>query len=173
VGKTYDILGEGQRRAGRGTDVVIAFMEDYGRALTRQMAQGLETVPRRTMRYREATFTEMDLDAVLARHPKVAQQAQGRPRQCRPEPAGRTGRAEQFRTFRTCARLDGDSKDDEDGEEVVLQGTRITLCLLARRIGQLAEQIQGLEGRLARLVDATPRSCFPWWVSVRTRPSLC
>lgn len=69
VGKTYDMLGEGQRRARRGTDVVIAFMEDYGRPLTRQMAQGLETVPRRTMRYREATFTEMDLDAVLARHP--------------------------------------------------------------------------------------------------------
>jgi hypothetical protein len=45
---------------------------DYGRPLTRQMAQGLETVPRKTMRYREATFTETDLDAVLARHPKVA-----------------------------------------------------------------------------------------------------
>ncbi|WP_416959277.1 universal stress protein [Streptomyces sp. Agncl-13] len=72
VGKTYDMLGEGRRRAERGTDVVIAFVEDYGRPLTRQMAQGLETVPRRTMGYREAAFNEMDLDAVLARHPKVA-----------------------------------------------------------------------------------------------------
>lgn len=72
VGKTYGMLGEGRRRAEWGTDVVIAFVEDYGRPLTRQMAQGLETVPRKTMRYREATFTETDLDAVLARHPKVA-----------------------------------------------------------------------------------------------------
>ena len=72
VGKTYDMLGEGQRRAGRGTDVVIGFMEDYGRPLTRQMAEGLETVPRKTMSYRGTIFTEMDLDAVLARHPQVA-----------------------------------------------------------------------------------------------------
>ncbi|MGW2051025.1 universal stress protein [Streptomyces sp. NPDC001858] len=72
VGKTYDMLGEGQRRAGRGTDVVIGFMEDYGRQLTRKMAEGLTTVPRRTMPYRGTTFSEMDLDAVLARHPQLA-----------------------------------------------------------------------------------------------------
>ncbi|MFH8386857.1 universal stress protein [Kitasatospora sp. NPDC018058] len=72
VGKTYDMLSEGQRRAARGTDVVIAFMEDYGRPLTRRMAEGLETVPRRTLSYRGCSFTEMDLDAVLARHPQVA-----------------------------------------------------------------------------------------------------
>ncbi|MEU4585870.1 universal stress protein [Kitasatospora aureofaciens] len=72
VGKTYDMLAEGQRRASRGTDVVVAFMEDYGRPLTRRMAEGLETVARRTMTYRGCTFTEMDLDAVLARRPRVA-----------------------------------------------------------------------------------------------------
>jgi two-component system sensor histidine kinase KdpD len=72
VGKTYDMLAEGHRRADRGTDVVIAFSEDYGRTLTRRMAEGLESVPRRTMAYRDCTFTEMDLDAVLARHPQVA-----------------------------------------------------------------------------------------------------
>ncbi len=72
VGKTYDMLGEGHRRAGRGTDVVIAYVEDYGRPLTRQMAEGLESVPRRTLTYRDCNFTEMDLDAVLARRPQVA-----------------------------------------------------------------------------------------------------
>ncbi|MFJ9844340.1 universal stress protein [Kitasatospora sp. NPDC101155] len=72
VGKTYDMLAEGQRRAARGTDVVIAYVEDYGRPLTRRMAEGLETVPRRTMSYRGCSFTEMDLDAVLAHHPQVA-----------------------------------------------------------------------------------------------------
>nr|WP_306454470.1 hypothetical protein [Streptomyces sp. TLI_235] len=66
------MLGEGRRRASRGTDVVVAFMEDYGRPLTRQMAEGLETVPRRTMPYRGTAFTEMDLDAILARRPQVA-----------------------------------------------------------------------------------------------------
>ncbi|WP_373034406.1 transposase [Streptomyces sp. NRRL B-2790] len=55
--------------------------------------------------------------------------------------------------FRTCAELADDGKNGDDGEEAVLQATRITLCLLAQRIGQLTEQIQDLEGRLARLVE--------------------
>ncbi|MGW2377393.1 universal stress protein [Kitasatospora sp. NPDC001683] len=65
-------MSEGGRRASRGTDVVIAYVEDYGRPLTRQMAEGLETVPHRTVPYRGTAFTEMDLDAVLARRPQVA-----------------------------------------------------------------------------------------------------
>jgi two-component system, OmpR family, sensor histidine kinase KdpD len=72
VGKTYAMLAEGQRRRARGTDVVGALIETHGRRLTAAMAEGLETVPRRTMNYRGATLTEMDLDAVLARHPQVA-----------------------------------------------------------------------------------------------------
>src|ERR1700675_4940090 len=72
VGKTYAMLGEGHRRNERGTDVVVAFVEDHGRALTHAITDGLEVMPRRTMEYRGGTFTEMDLDAVLARHPKVA-----------------------------------------------------------------------------------------------------
>jgi len=72
VGKTYAMLAEGQRRRGRGTDVVGGLIEAHGRRLTAAMAEGLEIVPRRTISYRGATFTEMDLDAVLARHPQVA-----------------------------------------------------------------------------------------------------
>ena len=72
VGKTYAMLGEAQRRRSRGTDVVVALVEAHGRRLTAVMAEGLELVPRRTMTYRGAAFTEMDLDAVLARHPQVA-----------------------------------------------------------------------------------------------------
>ncbi len=71
VGKTYAMLGEGQRRRARGTDVVVALLEAHGRQLTAAMAEGLEQVPRRSMSYRGAAFTEMDLDAVLARHPQV------------------------------------------------------------------------------------------------------
>jgi two-component system sensor histidine kinase KdpD len=72
VGKTYAMLAEGQRRRARGTDVVAAFIETHGRRLTAAMAEGLEVVPRRTMSYRGAAFTEMDTDAILARHPQVA-----------------------------------------------------------------------------------------------------
>ena len=72
VGKTYAMLAEGQRRRTRGTDVVGALIETHGRRLTAAMAEGLEIVPRRAMNHRGATLTEMDLDAVLARHPRVA-----------------------------------------------------------------------------------------------------
>src|SRR5689334_3682916 len=72
VGKTYKMLEEGHRRCDRGTDVVIGFVECHGRRNTEGLVAGLEVVPRRTINYRGTTFTEMDLDAVLARHPQVA-----------------------------------------------------------------------------------------------------
>jgi two-component system sensor histidine kinase KdpD len=72
VGKTYRMLEEGHRRASRGTDVAIGYVEAHDRPLTNAMADGLETVPRRHLTYRGAQFTEMDLDAVLARRPQVA-----------------------------------------------------------------------------------------------------
>ncbi len=72
VGKTYAALDEGRRRLDRGTDVVVALVETHGRQHTAAMLDGLEVIPRRFAEHRGATFTEMDLDAVLARHPKVA-----------------------------------------------------------------------------------------------------
>ncbi|MFF8392871.1 IS110 family transposase [Streptomyces sp. NPDC016172] len=61
------------------------------------------------------------------------------------------GNAELFRTCRRFA--DASSCEEEDGEESVLQATRITLGLLAHRIGQLSEQIREVDVRLARLVE--------------------
>ncbi len=72
VGKTYAMLNEGHRRKQRGTDVVIGFVESHGRPLTQERCDDLEIVPRRVIDYRGTQFEEMDLDAVLARHPKVA-----------------------------------------------------------------------------------------------------
>jgi two-component system sensor histidine kinase KdpD len=72
VGKTYAMLGEGHRRAERGADVVVAFAEAHGRRLTSALLDGLEIIPRAKLEYRGITFEEMDLDAVLARHPQVA-----------------------------------------------------------------------------------------------------
>jgi two-component system sensor histidine kinase KdpD len=66
------MLAEGQRRRSRGTDVVIGLVESHGRRVTAQMAEGLTLVPRRTVVHRGRSFTEMDLDAVLALRPQVA-----------------------------------------------------------------------------------------------------
>ena len=72
VGKTYAMLEEAQRRAARGTDVVVGLVETHGRAHTDAMIGDLEVVPRREITYRGTGFTEMDLDALLARRPEVA-----------------------------------------------------------------------------------------------------
>ncbi len=72
VGKTFAMLGEAHRRAERGTDIVVGFVETHGRQHTAELLEGLEIVPRRTVSYRGAEFEEMDLDAVLARRPGVA-----------------------------------------------------------------------------------------------------
>ena len=72
VGKTYAMLAEANRRCERGTDVVVGFVETHGRPKTAALLEGLEVVPRKTIDYRGTTFTELDADAVIARHPKVA-----------------------------------------------------------------------------------------------------
>ncbi|MFE2167147.1 ATP-binding protein [Streptomyces sp. NPDC059447] len=72
VGKTYAMLSEGHRRVERGTDVVVAFVEHHHRPRTEVMLHGLEQISRRELEYRGSTFTEMDVDAILARRPAVA-----------------------------------------------------------------------------------------------------
>lgn len=71
VGKTYNMLSEGIRRQARGEDVVIGLVETHGRKGVAELSAKLETVPRRTLDYKGATFQEMDVDAILARHPQV------------------------------------------------------------------------------------------------------
>lgn len=71
VGKTYNMLSEGIRRKSRGEDVVIGVVETHERKGVAELAARLETVPRRTMEYKGATFDEMDVDAILARKPQV------------------------------------------------------------------------------------------------------
>ncbi|WP_328737357.1 sensor histidine kinase [Streptomyces bobili] len=72
VGKTYAMLSEAHRRVERGTDCVVAFVEHHHRPRTEVMLHGLEQIPRRELAYRDSTFTEMDVEAVLARRPQVA-----------------------------------------------------------------------------------------------------
>ncbi len=72
VGKTFAMLNEGNRRARRGADVVVGFVETHDRALTAEAVGDLEMVARQTLEHRGAQLTDMDVDAVLARRPEVA-----------------------------------------------------------------------------------------------------
>jgi two-component system, OmpR family, sensor histidine kinase KdpD len=72
VGKTFRMLEEGHRRRDRGTDVVIGFVECHGPRKTEALIDGVELIPRVRRSYRGAEFTEMDLDALLARRPAWA-----------------------------------------------------------------------------------------------------
>ena len=72
VGKTFAMLGEGHRRAERGADVVVAFVETHGRPHTAALIGGLEIMPRARLAYRDTFFEEMDVDAVLAHRPGIA-----------------------------------------------------------------------------------------------------
>ena len=71
VGKTFAMLGEAHRRASRGTDVVVGFVETHGRRRTAEQLTGLEVLPRREITHRGVPLTELDADAVLARNPQV------------------------------------------------------------------------------------------------------
>jgi two-component system sensor histidine kinase KdpD len=72
VGKTYEMLQEGQRLKRQGLDVVIGIVETHGRAETAAQIGDLEQVPRRRIEYRGVVLEEMDVDALLKRHPTVA-----------------------------------------------------------------------------------------------------
>src|ERR1019366_5580446 len=71
VGKTFAMLNEGKRRLERGADVVVGVVETHGRPLTQERLENLPIVPRKEMAYMGRTFTEMDIDAILARKPHI------------------------------------------------------------------------------------------------------
>jgi two-component system sensor histidine kinase KdpD len=71
VGKTFSMLSEGIRRRSRGEDVVLGIVETHGRAGTSELAAKLEQIPRREIDYKGTLFSEMDVDAILARMPQV------------------------------------------------------------------------------------------------------
>ena len=72
VGKTYRMLRDAHLLRTQGFDVVIGFVETYGRTDTEAQLGNLEIIPRRISQYRGVSLQELDLDAVLARHPQIA-----------------------------------------------------------------------------------------------------
>lgn len=71
VGKTFEMLSDGMARRRDGVDVVIGVVETHGRAETEALTRGHEIVPRRDIPYEGRILREMDLDAILARAPRL------------------------------------------------------------------------------------------------------
>ena len=72
VGKTYAMLEAARQRLAEGLDVVIGDIETHQRAETDAFAAGFEIIPRKSVVHPGVTFPEMDVDAIIARHPKLA-----------------------------------------------------------------------------------------------------
>src|ERR1700761_8807954 len=72
VGKTFAMLEAAQREFKSGRDLVVGYVETHGRKETDALVAGLPVIARSTLTYRDLPLTEMDLDAVLARHPQLA-----------------------------------------------------------------------------------------------------
>src|SRR3977135_2107693 len=72
VGKTYEILQSAHARLKAGIDIVVGVVETHGRAETEALLQGLEVLPRKRLEYKDQILEEMDLDALIARHPRIA-----------------------------------------------------------------------------------------------------
>ena len=71
VGKTYAMLSRARELQKQGIDVVVGLVETHGRSETAALIDGLEMVPRTHLEYRDRSFEEMDLDAILARKPAL------------------------------------------------------------------------------------------------------
>ncbi|HEX8812074.1 MAG TPA: histidine kinase, partial [Terracidiphilus sp.] len=71
VGKTYTMLNDAYLLKEQGTDVVIGLVETHGRKETFERIRDLEVIPLRVIPYRGVELKEMDVDAILARHPNT------------------------------------------------------------------------------------------------------
>src|ERR1035438_9913709 len=70
VGKTYDMINDAYRmKHQQGIDVVIGLVESHGRKETEARIRDLEIVPQKVIPYRGVNLKEMDVDAILLRHP--------------------------------------------------------------------------------------------------------
>ena len=72
VGKTYHMLNDAYLlRHQQNVDVVIGLIESHGRKDTEARVRDLEIVPLRAIPYRGVTLKDMDVEAVIARHPQT------------------------------------------------------------------------------------------------------
>jgi two-component system sensor histidine kinase KdpD len=71
VGKTYTMLQTAQAEKSKGCDIIIGYVETHNRKETAQLVEGFDLIPRKTYQYKSTTVYEMDLDAILARKPRI------------------------------------------------------------------------------------------------------
>jgi two-component system sensor histidine kinase KdpD len=71
VGKTYAMLRAAQQELREGTDLVVGLVETHGRAETEALLAGLPLIPRKKFAHRGTELSELDLEAVLARRPRL------------------------------------------------------------------------------------------------------
>src|SRR6516225_3859093 len=71
VGKTYAMLEAAQRERAESIDVVVDYVEPHNRPETEALLYGLEVLPARLVSYRGVSLRELDLDAALARRPRL------------------------------------------------------------------------------------------------------
>jgi two-component system sensor histidine kinase KdpD len=71
VGKTYEMLQTARAKHSEGVDVVTGVVETHGRKETQALLEGLEVIPRRRLEYRGQWLNEMDVDAIIARRPRL------------------------------------------------------------------------------------------------------
>jgi len=71
VGKTYEMLQQARARKQDGYDIVVGVVETHGRKETQALLDALEIIPRKRLEYRGQWLEEMDLDAIIARHPQI------------------------------------------------------------------------------------------------------
>ncbi|MBA9086456.1 two-component system sensor histidine kinase KdpD [Fontibacillus solani] len=71
VGKTYKMLQEGNLLLNKGIDVVIGLVETHGRKDTKEQTGQLTTIPRARIPYQSTWLEEMDMEAIIERHPEV------------------------------------------------------------------------------------------------------
>lgn len=71
VGKTFAMLEAAHQRKEEGVDAVVGYIETHKRAETESMLEGMEIIPRASLEYRGIRLTDMDVDAVLRRHPAL------------------------------------------------------------------------------------------------------
>ncbi len=71
VGKTFAMLENARARRREGIDIVVGVVETHGRKETEALLDGMEVLPRRSTDYKGHSLQEMDIDAILARRPRI------------------------------------------------------------------------------------------------------
>ena len=71
VGKTFQMLQAAHIDKTKGIDIVIGYAEPHKRKETISLLEGLEVIPRKNIEYKGTVLQEMDLDAIIARHPHI------------------------------------------------------------------------------------------------------